>query len=681
MMAPKRLWESRAASWETGRAHGGNQSESDSDDMHCSPLQAGERLVEMLLDLQFAGKLSAKQLCVICHWASLAGCEGPAKTFAYSPAAQTGKYQRHLDRVTNAHDFFESLYMIRVPGYNKFDASRAVHELPVRPPHEAVAEEIGADRSILDKLSDIPRYDWGENYRHHPVAKDASFEAVPLALYVDGVPFTKKGSMIVFQVVNLLSDSRHLACVLRKSHMCACGCHGWCTLHCVFTYLKWSFQALADGKHPGTQWDGTRWDETVDRDIARCHFAGRPLGLRGALVMIRGDWSEYAISFGFPTWASKHFPCPWCTTDKEGMMTTVGVTPFAMPCPRTTEHDYDQACSRAEVWVSLSRSEHSKLVPLLKYDKKPQGPRGRALQSDVPELGLRKNDRLEPHSGLLDIAAFDRIHEFPARVLFWRRSSETRTRHRNVLLDKGLGVSVQSLAVDSLHALNLGVFMVFVSKALWTCLQNNVYRLPTGSTSEKERLLVGVMRMRTDLWNFYKLYKSKHPDQDVCEVEDLTLGMLGSPDDGHVAAKAAETKYLVLFATWLLKAYQNNIPDPKPLIELGETFARLIEIMHSEPPRFKPGIVQESYLSQGDFNEVLRRRCSSARPLCKKTRGTNHAQHAEHTSASHLDTSLCISLESRLNARSSVHVASPAHSAREPATSIRSETVCSGMGC
>ncbi len=55
------------------------------------------------------------------------------------------------------------------------------------------------------------------------------------------------------------------------------------------------------------------------------------------------------------------------------------------------------------------------------------------MVADIPTLGLKAGDRLEPSDLLWDVASFEASEAFPARVLFWRVQAETLTRHRNPL--------------------------------------------------------------------------------------------------------------------------------------------------------------------------------------------------------------------------------------------------------
>ena len=157
-------------------------------------------------------------------------------------------------------------------------------------------------------------------YMQHVVAQERGHRAWPLALYVDGVPTTSKDGMLGFWVYSLLTQKRHLCVALRKSSLCRCGCRGWCTLHGVFAFLHWSFQALAAQQFPPSRHDGRPWLTQKSSSMAdddRASLAGLPLKCSGALIMLKGDWSEYHVTFGFMAPTSVAAPCPacWCTRD------------------------------------------------------------------------------------------------------------------------------------------------------------------------------------------------------------------------------------------------------------------------------------------------------------------------------------------------------------------------------
>ena len=77
---------------------------------------------------------------------------------------------------------------------------------------------------------------------------------------------------------------------------------------------------------------------------------------------------------------------------------------------------------------------------------------------DFADLDLLKGDRLEPWDGCRDIAQFEKLASFPAKVLFWRKSRERETHHRNPLFCTRTGiVPASAIALDWMHTLSLGV--------------------------------------------------------------------------------------------------------------------------------------------------------------------------------------------------------------------------------
>eukprot|EP00969_Alexandrium_andersonii_P311087 13745657-Alexandrium_andersonii.AAC.1 len=102
------------------------------------------------------------------------------------------------------------------------------------------------------------------------------------------------------------------------------------------------------------------------------------------------------------------------------------------------------------------------LVGLLRFDKRSSGGKGLCLVSDVPSLKLRAGDRLEPSAELPDIGRFSTLKEYPVVATFWRSADQSLVQHRCPLFDPALGIlPYQSLVVDELHALHLGVYQEY----------------------------------------------------------------------------------------------------------------------------------------------------------------------------------------------------------------------------
>ena len=181
-----------------------------------------------------------------------------------------------------------------------------LHRLEACPAHELLAQELAENPQILRDLREsVERGDWPPSYTEHPVVRSAPAGTVlPLAVYLDGVPFSKSDGFLAFWVYNLLTMRRHLVAVLRKSFACTCGCKRWCSLHPIFSFLHWTLAALAHGAFPQTRHDGGAWRR---EDAHRAAAAGAPLP-KAAAVALKGDWAEFALALGFPTWSHAAHP-------------------------------------------------------------------------------------------------------------------------------------------------------------------------------------------------------------------------------------------------------------------------------------------------------------------------------------------------------------------------------------
>eukprot|EP00969_Alexandrium_andersonii_P167310 7396061-Alexandrium_andersonii.AAC.1 len=105
---------------------------------------------------------------------------------------------------------------------------------------------------------------------------------------MDGVSFARADSVLGVWVYNVVTQLRHLAAVFRKSELCQCGCDGWCSLFPLFSWLHWSFCALAEGKYPRERHDQTPFNA---KEQTRAELAGTEVGFRMAVTFVKGDWS------------------------------------------------------------------------------------------------------------------------------------------------------------------------------------------------------------------------------------------------------------------------------------------------------------------------------------------------------------------------------------------------------
>ena len=123
-------------------------------------------------------------------------------------------------------------------------------------------------------------------YWEHTVVQAAAPETVaPLALYLDGVPYSQTDSVIGWWVECLVTGARFLWAVTRKRTACKCGCKGWCTFHAFFRLFHWSATALAQKRWPLRRHDGQDW-QAADHD--RAAKAGSDMRMQACFLHIKG---------------------------------------------------------------------------------------------------------------------------------------------------------------------------------------------------------------------------------------------------------------------------------------------------------------------------------------------------------------------------------------------------------
>ena len=220
--------------------------------------QAAHDFVEVLTDLYFSSTISAKTLCVLCHYAQTAGIKHERlHAYAFAPTTRTGKdtesgnFQKHLNVFMGLYEAKRNLHNLRVPGSSRLDLGRGIVDMPVRAPHEVVEQEVQADPQLVYKTQELVMGDQlPPSYHNHPVVVGSPEPPIPYALYSDAVPYSKVDSAIGFWLCNIVTGSRHIVAIMRKAQLCKCGCKGWCSFWPVLEFLRWSLAAMGKGEHP-----------------------------------------------------------------------------------------------------------------------------------------------------------------------------------------------------------------------------------------------------------------------------------------------------------------------------------------------------------------------------------------------------------------------------------------------
>lgn len=501
---------------------------------------AGQIFVDQLNALYLQRKLNAKDFCTLAFLANNAGIS-EAAPYALNPNSQSGKFQRHLNGVLPYLQARDRLYEIEVPSYNAAELSRGTHHMYTLAPHEVLNDP--ADPALQAKLEQmISERSLPPCYFDHRVVLETQGPVLPLSLFVDGVPYSESDSCVGFWLINELDGSRHLLAAVRKSLACECGCKGWDTFYGVFQFLAWSFKCLARRRYPECRHDGARWGRA---DSYRKELSGRELPFAGCLLNIKGDWAELSGTFGFPGWNDALRPCFLCCAPPSKLFQTSGFSPVSLPWRQNEAGDYEAACRRCEIKVTVTANWHQRLVRLVEYDKRTDGSRGLALKAPVPELGLRAGDRVEPCAELPDVAAFKEIQDFPRTIVFWRRSAETLCRRRNPIFTADLDtLPHRSLSVDALHALNLGVMNSFCREVVWAMLEKGVWGQ---RDTMDETWQIASLTIRAELREWYRDRQRRFPDENLTRITTFSRKKLGDPSRRKLRTKAAETWGFLLY--------------------------------------------------------------------------------------------------------------------------------------
>ena len=546
----------------------------------------------MMMSLKIRGKISARDVCVLCFYARLAGITGPAVDMSFRPNAPSGHFQRHLDVVTELNSKLEDGYALPVPSYDKYILSRVELDIASLPMHECLNNEVLADPQISrDVASSLSGKDWSGQYRNHPVVQNAGPNDIiyPFAMYLDGVPFQKKDGTLAFYAYNLVTCRRHLLICLRKSQMCKCSCNGWCSLFAVMTWLRWSIEALAKGQLPRHRHDGSNF--CAAGDISRLASAGTKM-IKGAVVIIKGDWMEYSASLALPFWSSVMHPCFCCHATQDQLRLLGNFSALSSPFVEKTALEYERSCVACEKWVTIQNiGQHQLILGALFFDKRKHGGKGRCLCRDIEELGLLQGDRLEPCSTLRNIGMYENL-TLPCRVLFWRPRAQTMSTRRCPLFCPEYGVSIETLTIDPLHCLHLGVYKDYCQTVIWSLILADAW--DTRATNQDTLCQVSVQRCRSQLFEWYKMKHKRDPDEALYKLQDLRLTMLGAPLHQTLATKAAETGTLIEFCRDAMQSHGlvKLGTVGKMLLAVGDSLVRCRNVMRSSQKVMSPQELQ-----------------------------------------------------------------------------------------
>ena len=416
-------------------------------------------------------------------------------------------------------------------------------------------------------------------YTEHPVAVASSMQAQPLALYMDGVPTTKRDGVLGIWVYFLLSDERHLCCVIKKSRLCKCGCRGWHSLFKIFLWLAWSLLTMATGDQPfGT------WDQESFTDAIRLGLVGSQLLFRAALCAIKGDWQEFCSTFGFANWKTANPPCYGCWATVQNYLKDATLAPGSETVWNDfTMADYFEACRMCEIIVHVRDMELLRRIKSsLFYDHRQNGSHGRAMRWGIVGTPIEQGDRLEPTPDMPNVSTIDSLAlaQLPVRLVFWR-SNQSRVKHRNPIFNPDIGITPVLLGVDQLHALNLGALQKFARELMWIMVWCSIWGNRSGDQQNWIAQSLIVMRSELKLWE--ERYRRAHPEHKATEIQQITSGHIGVPRSRYLKLKAAETKFFFWYLHETLKRVWGRVHQGKVWLASADSMSGLLEALSVRP--------------------------------------------------------------------------------------------------
>ena len=163
-----------------------------------------------------------------------------------------------------------------------------------------------------------------------------------------------------------------------------------------------------------------------------------------AVLELRGGWPAWCEVGGFRTWSHVQAFCCRCNLSLRSLRHFDRITITEGPWHEWSDQDHNAEVTRCKRTVVFSNEiDRDTVRGALVYSKKM---RGRGLCRDLPHLGLREGDMLDPSPTLLDVNSFDSL-PLPVVADCWRITNRDDLIHETPILGTP-GVGVGSWVVD-----------------------------------------------------------------------------------------------------------------------------------------------------------------------------------------------------------------------------------------
>eukprot|EP00971_Amphidinium_carterae_P327470 6458857-Amphidinium_carterae.1 len=497
------------------------------------------------------------------------------------PDTPSGNYSRHLNSYIKKLDpSIPGEYVVPMPGFDRLENTRVVHNLKVMVAHELLAAELHdyEAKSLLAKYEaeeDPPAY-WS-----HPVkiaSEHVDVPTIPVALFLDGVEYSRNESLVGVSMTNLLTGRKFVLATIRKNNLRG---SMWMLLRGMVQYvLRVRLPTMVLRVHG--QWLYETTEGWGAEDVGRAAFAGQELGFRAFCLQLRGDLAEFCHGLGFTSWSSNLSPCILCTSSKQHWLEQIHLESTAMPMRR--DSSYSEECGKCIVRVAMNQSLWANILKSLKNDSKSGG---RTLTKDFASVGLRKGDRMEVSADHYDIWSCD----MPLACNFWRLHPAMSPKRPNPMLKKELGTCLpQCLCLDLMHCWCLGIFQSFLMRAFWDLIEHKVI----GGASRVESASL----LNAHLVNWYRRFQKNPANENVSvtRLQGNLLDVLGkTPGANKFKAKAHQTLGLLRYICDALAEFAPSLPDSKWLLKVAHSYLGMYDALRKAPKLVPEATLQVSF--------------------------------------------------------------------------------------
>ena len=297
---------------------------------------------------------------------------------------------------------------------------------------------------------------------------------------------------------------------------------------------------------------------------------------------MRADLLEFVSACGFKTWANNDNPCFCCDVAKDQMHEFPPAMRLSKWTPRAAA-TYDEQVRQSLKHVHIEDDDVlQEVLSCLQWDAKHGGlavPNG----TRFPTLGLEPGDRLVQEGQVGDLYNLSSVSA-PADLVFF----QTKGFHGlNFIfpLFAVVGFTIECLALDVMHVLDLGVTQYLVGSVLWALIAGNFAKSEM-ATAELRRL-ENIKHLRRRMWAFYNANVRTRGEQSA--IGRLTFKMLSSQTCPRLKAKAAESRNLLPLCLQLVQEGHDLGASGNCLVEATKALCAFYDTMWAEPRQMSAG--------------------------------------------------------------------------------------------